>query len=166
MRILIDGYNLIRRIPELNEADRADLQHGRDALLGYLSSYRAGRGHGITVVFDGAEAVHLGGSKQKVRGITVRYSPRGASADSVILKAVANNEADMLVSADGELVIAAERSGVTAVSPEFFWDKVTDEMYRQLKGEEEEAERGKVKGKRGRKLSKAHRKDKSRKEKL
>jgi predicted RNA-binding protein with PIN domain len=174
VRILIDGYNLIRRVPELNEADRVDLREGRDALFEQLASYRIGKGHHIAVVFDGAEAVHLGGSREKIRGITVRYSPRGSSADSIILEAMGNNEADMLVSADRELTDAAECSGVTSISPELFWDKVQEDMYRKLKGEEPEdsecvlPHRGtggkKMKG--GRKLSKRRRRDRGRRDKL
>ncbi len=33
MRIIVDGYNLIRQWPELAMLDLADLQEGRDALL-------------------------------------------------------------------------------------------------------------------------------------
>jgi predicted RNA-binding protein with PIN domain len=166
MRILIDGYNLIRRVPELNKVDRMDLQEGRDALLGQLASYKAGKGHRITVVFDGADAFHLGGNREKTRGITVHYSPRGASADLVILEAIGKKEADMLVSADRELTDAAARSGVTALAPEFFWNKVQEEMYRRMKGEEPEDSGSRTRGAGGRKLSKAQRRDRGRVEKL
>jgi predicted RNA-binding protein with PIN domain len=165
MRILIDGYNLIRRIPDLDKVDRMDLQGGRDALLGQLASYRRGKNHRITVVFDGADAVHLGGSRERIGGISVRYSPRGMSADRVILDSIRKSEADILVSADRELTDAAKRSGVTFVTPEFFWDKVLGEIYRQMKGEEE-VDRIKGKGSKGRKLSRAQRKDRGRRENL
>ena len=59
MRILIDGYNLIRRIPELREADRSDLALGRESLLEQLSIYRAEKRHRITVLFDGDESTDL-----------------------------------------------------------------------------------------------------------
>ncbi len=167
MRILIDGYNLIRRIPELREADRSDLALGRESLLEQLSIYRAEKRHRITVLFDGADAVHLGGGSEKVRGISVRYSARGRSADQEIIEACRNGQADVLVSADRELTDVAMRCGITAVSPDLFWDKIQEEMYRRFKGEEEdEGERRKGKGERGRKLSKAQRRDRSRIEKL
>jgi predicted RNA-binding protein with PIN domain len=166
MRILIDGYNLIRRIPELREADRQDLAEGRDALLEQLSLYRSGRPHKISVIFDGADAIHLGGGSERVGGISVRYSARGRSADQEIIEACRNGQADLLVSGDRELTDAAARNDVTAVSPDLFWDKVQEELYRRFKGEEEEVERGKGKGERGRKLSRNQRRDRGRIEKL
>lgn len=166
MRIVIDGYNLIRRIPELKEIDRTDLQEGRTVLLEMLATYRSGKGHRIMVVFDGADAVHLGGSREKIRGITVRFSPRGISADSVILDAIRKKEADVLVSADRVLTEAASRDGVTAVSPELFWDRVQEEIYRRMKGEEEEDQGKGRRSEGGRKLSKEQRNDRRRREKL
>ncbi|MDF1536675.1 MAG: NYN domain-containing protein [bacterium] len=166
MRILIDGYNLIRRIPELREADRRDLAQGRESLLEQLSQYRAGKQHRITVIFDGADAIHLGGGSEKVGGISVRYSARGRNADQEIMEACRTGQADLLVTADREITDAADRSGVTSISPDLFWDKVSEEMYRRFKGEENEVERGRGKGERGRKLSKAQRRDRGRIENL
>lgn len=166
MRIVIDGYNLIRRVPELRALDREDLESVRDGLVQELSTYRAGKGHKITVVFDGVEAVHLGGGSEKVAGISVRYSPRGRSADSVIKEMCREGKADLVVTADREIMDAAKRAGVTPVSPDLFWEKVWAEMYRKMKGEEEEGERLKDKGERGRKLSKEQRKDRGRLDKL
>lgn len=165
MRIIVDGYNLIRRIPELKETDRTNLQEGRDALLDHLSAYRTEKHHRLIVVFDGADSVHLGGSREKTRGITVRFSPRGVSADSIILDVMKKKEADVLVSADRMLTDAASRNGVTPVSPEFFWGRVQVEMYRRMKGEEEEQGGGR-RAKGAKKLPKAQRKDRDRRGKL
>jgi predicted RNA-binding protein with PIN domain len=166
MRIFIDGYNLIRRIPELREADRVGLREGREALLKQLASYKTGKGHLITVVFDGTDSVHLGGTAEKVRGIKVLYSPRGRNADRIILEAFRGKEVDLLVSADRELVEAARRDGVTAVSPDLFWDKVQSELYYRLKGEALEEQGAGHRAEGGRKLSKAQRKDRQRIAKL
>ncbi len=166
MRIVIDGYNLIRRNPELRELDRENLEEGRNALVRELSVYRGGRGHKITVVFDGTEAIHLGGGAEKVGGITVRYSSRGHSADTVIIQMCREGQVDVVVTGDREIMDAARRSGVTPITPEHFWDRVHEEMYRRFKGEEEEGERLRDKGERGRKLSKEQRRDRGRIEKL
>jgi predicted RNA-binding protein with PIN domain len=166
MRILIDGYNIIRRIPELKEAERIDLEEGRKTLLEELRLYRLGKGHRITVVFDGAEAGRLGGNLEMERGITVRFSPRGSDADRLILEAVRRKEADILVSADRELSDAAVRYDITAVRPELFWDKVQEEIYRRLKGEELEEQYGGLRVEGGKKLTKAKRKDRGRIDKL
>jgi predicted RNA-binding protein with PIN domain len=166
VRIVIDGYNLIRRIPELRALDRGDLEEGRNALVHELSAYRSGKGHKITVIFDGAEAVHLGGGSERVGGIAVRYSPRGRSADAVIKDICREGKADVVVSGDREITDEARRFNVTAAGPELFWERVQEEMYRRYKGEEEEVESGRWKVKRVRKLSKEQRRDRGRMEKL
>jgi predicted RNA-binding protein with PIN domain len=175
MRIVIDGYNLIRRIPELRTLDSQDLEAGRDRLAHELSAYRAGKGHPITVVFDGAESIHLGGHNEKVRGVSVRYSPQGRSADSVIMEMCREGQADLIVSGDREIIDVAKSAGVTPVSPDLFWNKVQEEMYRRFKGEEPEDEDGghrakgagrKAKGAGGRKLAKEQRKDRGRIDRL
>ncbi len=166
MRIIIDGYNLIRRIPDLKMVERTDMKEAREVLVRELSVYRTGKRHRISVVFDGAEAVRLGGNAQKIGGITVRFSPRGLTADQVILEAIRKNEADILVSADRELTDAARRGEVTPVSPERFWEKVQDEMYRRLKGDEDEEPGRRGQSAEGRKLSKSQRRDRGRIEKL
>ena len=164
MRILIDGYNLIRCIPELKNAEGAGLDVGRESLLENLAAYRIGRGHRVTIVFDGTYSLHLGGGMEKVYGINVRFSPRGSDADRLIRESLSKNEADVLVSADRELTSEAVRNGVTAVSPGLFWDKGQEEIYRRLKGEEDQGERRKTQG--GRRLSKTQKRDRQRIEKL
>jgi len=167
MRIVIDGYNLIRRIPELRSLERDGLEAGRDGLAQELSTYRTGKSHKITVVFDGAESIHLGGGSEKVAGVTLRYSARGQTADQVIQKMCREGAADLIVTGDREITDVAKRAGVTAVSPDLFWDKVQEEMYRRFKGEEEEQQAGRsTQHAGGRKLSKEQRKDRSRIDKL
>jgi predicted RNA-binding protein with PIN domain len=169
LRILIDGYNLIRRVPELAEADRQDLQEGRDLLISQLAAYRSGKGHRITVVFDGAGSVHLGGSSEKVKGVSVIYAPQGRTADDVIRKMCAEGGADLLVTADRQLLDTALRFEITPMDPHEFWDKVIWEQYSAMKGltEEDEEEEGKgKKEKGGRKLKKRDRLAQRRKDKL
>jgi predicted RNA-binding protein with PIN domain len=167
VRIVIDGYNLIRRVPELRALDMEDLESGRDSLVQELSAYRARKRHKITVVFDGAEALHLGGCSEKMAGITVRFSARGQSADQVIQNMCREGGADLIVTGDREITDVARRAGVTPVGPDLFWDRVQEEAYRRMKGEDEEEGAGRgAQGAGGRKLSKEKRRDRSRIDKL
>ena len=84
-------------------------------------------------------------------------------------------QADLIVSGDREIIDVAKSAGVTPVSPDLFWNKVQEEMYRRFKGEEPEDEGGgrrakgagrKAKGAGGRKLAKEQRKDRGRVDKL
>lgn len=168
MRILIDGYNLIRRVPELAGADRRDLAEGREMLLSQLAMYRSGRGHRITVVFDGTDSIHLGGSAHRARGISVVFSPRGRTADDVIRKLCVDGAADLVVTADRQILDTAVRHEVTPMDPVEFWDKVQWEVYSRLKGvTQEDEDSGERSGRRiGRKLKKRDRVNRRRREKV
>ncbi len=134
MRIIVDGYNLIRQWPELAMLDRADLQDGRDALLRELQDYQRVRQHDITVVFDGqAEgADHLG-------RIKIRYSRQGETADEVIARLAAESPAGtVIVSSDHEVQAAANRCGAAAISAREFMARLESSRLAELKGGEEE----------------------------
>jgi len=69
MWIIVDGYNLIRRLPELREYERESLEAGRAALLQMLAAYRRARGHHrFTVVFDGGARPPGLGATERVAG--------------------------------------------------------------------------------------------------
>ena len=157
MRILIDGYNLIRRVPDLALLDREDLEAGRERLVAELSEYRSAKGHRITVVFDGAGSGRLGASRENIRGISVVYSPAGRSADDILRSMCLGGEADLLVTADREVAQAANSRRITVVEPEGFWGRLEAERMRKLKGLEEEEERPPHRP--GRKPSKRRRQD-------
>jgi len=102
---LIDGYNLIRQVPELQAAEAESLEAGREALLSRLDIFR--RRHPatrITVVFDGPAGVFppAGGPA----GVRVLYS-RGRKADDWIKELIDASDDPgelVVVSADREVV--------------------------------------------------------------
>jgi len=121
MHLIIDGYNLIRQSKVLSPLDRQDIARGREALIGRLAAYRRLKPHRITVVFDGIQAPDLSPTRDRVQGITIVFSRRGESADTVITR-MARQEAGqaMVVSSDLALARAAEACGAAAIdSPEF-----------------------------------------------
>jgi predicted RNA-binding protein with PIN domain len=147
MWIIVDGYNVIRQWPELAMLDRADLQSGREALLRELQSYGRVKRHKITVVFDGREQGGLSEGTESVRGIGVRYSRRGETADSVIARLVAEGGAGaVVVSSDREVGDAARRRGAAWLSAAEFQARVEASRLVSLKGTDEE-ERPAKKGK-------------------
>src|SRR2546427_6619404 len=56
MRWLIDGYNVIRRDPDLRAHEAESLEAGRTALLRLVAQAARAGGDRFTVVFDGAPA--------------------------------------------------------------------------------------------------------------
>jgi hypothetical protein len=158
MRIIVDGYNLIRQWPELAMLDRGDLQSGREALLRRLQAYRRARGHRLTVVFDGREQGALSERAEHAAGIEVRFSPRGETADSVIARLVAQGgEGSVVVSSDREVAATARRSGAAALPAAEFIAKVEASRITAAKGGEEEARPAKSGKGTARRLPKAER---------
>ncbi len=158
MRILVDGYNLLRRRGPGREADPLDLEAERTELLDRLAAYRRVRSHAITVIFDGRDAPPGLDREGRHRGILVRYSRQGETADQVI--AGLAREAGrglVVVTSDRDLARAVERSGATAIAAEIFAAKMDAAELEDLKGEEEEREGGASRARRG----PSHRPDKA-----
>jgi predicted RNA-binding protein with PIN domain len=117
MRILIDGYNLIRQSDVLRRYEFHSLEAGRRALMSKLSEYKRKKEHKITVVFDGWR----GGSNQEERdrheNIDIIYSRQGEKADEVIKRLTEQiTDETIVVSSDREIASYATRQGKTALS--------------------------------------------------
>ncbi len=143
IHLIIDGYNLIRQSPELSGMDRQDLQLGREALVDMLVAYKKLKPHKITVVFDGTAEPSLYGSRDRVRGIAIRYSQGGESADDVIRRMARREKAKALVvSSDREVMSAAESAGATVLDSAAFEEKIAMARYLAIKGGEETVSSG------------------------
>jgi predicted RNA-binding protein with PIN domain len=164
IRLIVDGYNLIRQSPSLREVESRDLQMGREALINHLASYKRIRGHEITVVFDGWRAGGLTEKQQHQQGIHVVYSRRNERADEVIKRMAKKwRQGATVVTSDREVAHFAEMVGATAVSSEEFEGRMGMAVLMEDKGigvEEEEGEirrKGTKKKGPGRRLSKSRR---------
>jgi predicted RNA-binding protein with PIN domain len=114
VRWLIDGYNVIRRSPELSSKERESLEAGRRALCVLLSRAAHARGDQFTVVFDGSG----GGGSAAGAGVRVIFSSARETADKVLARMAAQGGA--VVSSDREVRRAATRAGAIAVAAEEF----------------------------------------------
>ncbi len=106
MKVLIDGHNLIGRMPDMELGD----PHVEAQLLGRLRRYAARTGHRLTVIFDGGLP---GGPAHELSGggVSVIFAPSGRPADPLIIKRlrkVRDRQGTLVVSSDGEIVAAAE----------------------------------------------------------
>ncbi len=148
MRWLVDGYNVIRRAPELKSREQESLEAGRQALCALLVEVARVSGDRFTVVFDGAQA---GGRTGGGSGVTVIFSSARESADSVLARMA--REGGAVVSNDREVRRAAERAGATVVTTDQFLARL-DQARRLppeapedlMDGDEEEPTRGPRKG--------------------
>src|SRR2546426_10803198 len=115
MRWLIDGYNVIRRSPELSSREMGSLEEGRQALCELLSATARASGDAFTVVFDGAGA---GGTGSGRVGVTVVFSSARENADRVLIRLARQGGA--VVSNDREVRQSVARAGAVVVPTDEF----------------------------------------------
>jgi predicted RNA-binding protein with PIN domain len=118
MQLLIDGHNLIGRMPNLRLDDPDD----EEKLLEYLRRYRARTGHSLVVVFDAGQVYHPAKTKQQ-GGITIQFAPHGKTADQIIIQRVhrvKNPQGVMVVSSDRTVRQAAQQARVRILDAKEF----------------------------------------------
>ncbi|MFP4159850.1 MAG: NYN domain-containing protein [Desulfobacterales bacterium] len=143
LHLIIDGYNLIRRSGQLSREEAQGLELGRQALIDRLAAYKRIKGHKITVVFDAAENYDDFSKNTSEKGIGIKFSRSGQSADSVIRKMAANEgERALVVTADRALADAASARGAATVDPEAFEERMQMAALMEIKGEDPEEEQG------------------------
>jgi len=125
IHIIIDGYNLIRQSDALSALDRQDIMLGREALVNQLATYKKIKPHRITVVFDARHSPLFSQQNDRHKGIAIRFSRRGESADDVI-KRMAREERQkaLVVSSDREIINYADRCGAATISAPQFEKKI------------------------------------------
>ena len=117
MRIIIDGYNLIRQSDFFRRYEKQSLEEGRRSLISHLAEYKNKKGHNITVVFDGWESGAPQEERNREKNISVIYSRRGEKADEVIKRlADASAEETVIVSSDREIASYVSRRGKTVLT--------------------------------------------------
>ncbi len=141
LHLIVDGYNLIRQSAAMRLMDQKDLELGRQSLLDRLALYKRIKGHQITVVFDGATQYATFDQRDRQKGIKVRFSRQGESADDVI-KRMAKREGEkaIVVSSDREVADFSSSQGAAVVGSPEFEKKMEMAEYMALKGEAPEAE--------------------------
>lgn len=115
--VVIDGYNLIHRVPELARrvTGEGGLYAARSYLLGWLRRYQAARHRRVVLVLDGPS-----GGRSDFGPVEVIYCP---SADDGVARLAAPGT--MVVTSDAAVATAARLSGADVISSEDFWMRVT-----------------------------------------
>jgi len=135
LHIIVDGYNAIRQSPGMRQLDRQDLQTGREALVDNLAAYKRLKGHKITVVFDGNETAALLDNRDREKGILMRFSRQGETADAVIKRMAAREKQKALVvSSDREVADFCASKGAAVIGSAEFEEKMALAALMDLKG--------------------------------
>ena len=122
MPVLIDGHNLIGRLPDI----RLDDEHDEAQLVSRLQAYAGRTGKRVTVVFDRGLP---GGVSRELSGgrIKVVFAPTSSSADRVLRRRIRNERNPpglIVVTSDREVIAAAEERGARVVRSEAFVDEL------------------------------------------
>lgn len=146
MALLIDGFNLIYKFPELESfMCYGQLNPARDGLLEILHDYQKIRKGGITVVFDGKKEPSREIRSEKVGSIDVYYS-LDYSADYLIkqfIKKDMNPKMITVVTSDKDIIFYVNRFGAKNITSEKFAEHVksvfeSTRLEQELKQEESE----------------------------
>lgn len=118
MRWLIDGYNVIRREPDLRAEEARGLEAGRRALLRRLAAVARRSSDRFTVVFDGAPTHAPAASGGQLEII---FSRPPQTADDVLMRwARQEGGGAAVVTSDRRVADAARRAHCTVVTAEAF----------------------------------------------
>jgi uncharacterized protein len=122
-QILVDGFNLIYKFPDLEEKmSRGDLRGAMKGLLDILKDYKTVAKKTIRVVFDGKKESGLEIMHEKSAGIDVYYS-LDRSADFIIMDFIRHDPKPNLVtvvSSDKEIVSYVDRFKAQVILSENF----------------------------------------------
>lgn len=139
LRIIIDGYNLIRQSPTLRSHDVRDIAQGREKLIEMLFHYRKIKRHPMVVVFDGWQKGNLTEERTKERGIDIIFSKRGEKADEVIKRLVYQTSSEVIVVTSDRGITSFCKSRKCEVIPSpSFQEKMEYAFLFTMKGVEEE----------------------------
>ncbi|MBW1893254.1 MAG: NYN domain-containing protein [Deltaproteobacteria bacterium] len=135
IHIIIDGYNLIRQSCTLSMLDQQDIQTGRDSLITLLAAYKKIKAHKITVVFDGADAPVFSNQSDSMKGIKIKFSGQGETADAVIKKmASSEREKALVVTSDKDIINFVSSRGAATICSTEFEKKILMADYMMVKG--------------------------------
>jgi predicted RNA-binding protein with PIN domain len=121
--ILIDGHNLIGRLPSLSLQSSDD----EEELVRLLQSYGARTGKAITVVFDPGVA-YAPPVARRYGGIEVVFAAQGSTADEAIIRRVRHSRDPhgwLVVTSDHELAATVKSLGARVQSADGFAELAT-----------------------------------------
>ncbi len=114
LTVLIDGYNVIRGVPELNREIEVSLEHARNRLIALCRTYRSRLPDtaAVCVIFDG-DSTAGPSLNSKIGRVSVVYTATGEEADDRILAMLKRT------STDGKTIIISDDAGIGMQAREF-----------------------------------------------
>ena len=116
-RLLIDGYNVMKRTGTEGPFGPSDMDRARSSFLEKLAGYGREKGKRVTVIFDAPGSISFNRCRENHRGVEVIYSGHGETADDVIIEILRKRIAGLvLVSSDRALIDEAKKNGIAFIT--------------------------------------------------
>lgn len=130
MLIVIDGYNLIFAVSDLERYVKADnIETARDRLISLLVRYKTTNKYSIILVFDSNNDDVIGSSsRQEVSGLEILYAKYAKDADTQIKDIVArcqNPHDTFVVTNDNDIRTYVRKKGGNLIDSVSFYAEVT-----------------------------------------
>ena len=129
LQYLLDGYNMVMRIPELLKKEGGvSFEASREGLVDFLSRYRpqGNAQNPATLVFDGYAAMKLNWERLRQEAIQIIFS-EGESADDRIVSMIGKSGPQtIVVTDDRELSLRVKELRAKSISVQEFIAKVVD----------------------------------------
>jgi uncharacterized protein len=124
-KIIIDGWNVCWKIPEIAEIIPTNLPLARQKFNAFIKNYFLKKSSIYKIIYDGQPGIIS--SKYELKGQDIQFSKNPQSADQNILKFLKIQKKPSLwtlISSDRELVGRAKNVGVNVISSEQFISKL------------------------------------------
>lgn len=139
-QLILDGYNVINKVPELQATLERSLQAAREALIDYMA-YRSAHWCSefkVTVVFDARKVIADLMPLQVRKGITIIFSEPPHDADEVIIRKLgqAKHASSITVVSDDNKIanhVRAYKGKLLRVREFVDWINKGENFRRQLK---------------------------------
>jgi len=121
---IIDGYNMIHRIPKFKNAMEHSLEGSRNLLISFVKAYQSSKKINITLVFDGDKIGYSEALNQSTKRLKIIYSNSPEKADPLIKRLILkakHKKSLTLISADNDLIHFCKTQGASVLSPEMFF---------------------------------------------
>src|SRR3972149_5319473 len=147
MLIVVDGYNFIFTVPELEKHVRVKhIEPMRDHIISLFSKYKEKKRCEVIIVFDGNYTEADLPKKQTHFGITVIYSKNGISADTEIknITSLCQNPKDVsIVTYDNDIKRHVKKCGCQIIEPKAMYKEIMEVLNedKKIKSDEPEAKR-------------------------
>lgn len=126
-KIIIDGYNMIHRVPDLCKFLDESLEKARNELILQLKSYLMRSKVEITLVFDGNQPVFGSDASNSHKYLRIIFSKYPFKADPLIkdlIKREQKKKSLILVSDDADIIQHAKSHGSKVLSPVAFYQRI------------------------------------------